>query len=182
MNNIPGWEALTQEFNTKRIAVAEEPGLRKDLWLTCLNCGGLSAAEQRKKVNMAKVTTICWQFMRCGTDVMYLLDTRLSEPQGQKVIKAMRELLPHGTFIRQSPLGAERTPRDNGTRNHWPKRHPKPSVAGQGGRAVATTTLHGKVGGMLLIVSNKWSKHIKEWRNDPSKYVVVSSITIQGIS
>ena len=34
-----------------------------------------------QKVNMAKVSTICWQFMRCGTDVMYLLDTRLSEPQ-----------------------------------------------------------------------------------------------------
>ena len=49
MNNIPGWETLTQEFNTKLIAVAEEPGLRKDLWLTCLNCGGLSAVEQRKK-------------------------------------------------------------------------------------------------------------------------------------
>ena len=101
--------------------------------------------------------------MRSGTDVMYLLDTRLSEAQGQKMIKAMRELLPHGTFIRQSPLGVERTPQDNGTQSHWPKWQPKPSVAGQGGRPVATTTLRGKAGGMLLIVSNKWSKHIKEW-------------------
>jgi hypothetical protein len=123
VNNIPRWEALTQEFNTKMIAVAEEPGLRKDLWLTCLNCEEQSAAEQRKTANMVKVTTICGQFMRCGTDAMYLLDTRLSEPQGQKVIKAMRELLPHGTFIRQSSLGAELTPRDNAIRSHWPKRH-----------------------------------------------------------
>ena len=59
VNNIPGWEALTQEFSAKKIRVAEAPGLRKDPWLTCLNCGGLSAAEHRKKVNMAKVSTIC---------------------------------------------------------------------------------------------------------------------------
>jgi hypothetical protein len=155
VNNIPGWEALTQEFNTKQIMVAEEPGLRKDLWLTCLNCGGLSAVEQRKTVNMAKVTTICWQFMRCGTDVMYLLDTRLSEPQGRKAIKAMRELLPHGTVIRQSPIGVDLTPRDNGTRSHWPKGTPKPPITGQGGRPVASTPLCSEIGGMLLIVSNK---------------------------
>ena len=35
---------------------------------------------------------------------------------------------------------------------------------------------------MLLIVSNKWSKHIKEWWKDPSGYGVVSSVTIQGMS
>jgi hypothetical protein len=113
---------------------------------------------------------------------MYLLDTRLSEHQGLKVIKAMQELLPHGTFIRQSPLWAELTSRGNGTRSHSPKRHPKPPVEGQGGRPVATTTLSGKVGGMILIVSNKWSKHFKEWWKDPSGYGVVSSVTIQGIS
>ena len=44
------------------------------------------------------------------------------------------------------------------------------------------TTLRGRVGGMLLIVSNKWSKHIKEWWKDPSGYGVVSGVTIQGIS
>ena len=80
-----GWRlSLIQEFSFKKRAVAEAPELHKDLWLTCLSCGGLSAAEQCKNVNMAKVSTICWQFMRCGTDVMYLLDTRLSEPQRQK--------------------------------------------------------------------------------------------------
>ena len=93
---------------------------------------------------------------------MYLLDTRLSETQGQKAVKAMRELLPHGTFIRQSPLGAERTTRDSGTRRHWPKGQTKPPVSGQGGVPAIDTTLRGRVGGMLLIVSNKWSKHIKE--------------------
>ena len=86
VHNIPGWEALTQEFSTKKIGVAEASELRKDLWLTCLNCGGLSAAEHRKKVSMAKVPTIWWQFMRCGTDVMYRLNTKLSEPQEQKAI------------------------------------------------------------------------------------------------
>ena len=39
-----------------------------------------------------------------------------------------------------------------------------------------------QVGGMLVIVSNKWSKHIKEWWKDPSGYGVVSSVTIQGMS
>jgi hypothetical protein len=91
----------------------------------------------------------------------------------------MRELLPHGTFIRQNLIGVDLTPNDNGTRTHWPKRHPKPPVTGQGGRPVTTTTLSGKVGSMLLIVSNKWSKHIKEWCKDPSGYGVVSSVTIQ---
>jgi len=114
--------------------------------------------------------------------VMYLLDTRLSEPQGRKAIKAMRELLPHGTFIRQSPIGVDLTPRDNGTRSHWPKGTPKPPITGQGGRPGATTPLCSKIGGMLLIVSNKWSKHIKEWWKDPSGYGVVSSVTIQGMS
>ena len=143
---------------------------------------GLSAAEQRKKVNMVKVSTICWQFMRCGTDVMYLLDTRLSEHRGQKVIKAIRELRPNGTFIRQSPLGARRTTRANDIQCHWPKRQPKPQVTVQGGMPEADTTLRGRVGGMLLIVSNKWSKHIKECWKDSSGYGVVSSVTIQGMS
>ena len=35
---------------------------------------------------------------------------------------------------------------------------------------------------MLLIVSNKWSKHITDWWKDPSGLGVVSSVTIQAMS
>ena len=35
---------------------------------------------------------------------------------------------------------------------------------------------------MLLIVSPKWSKGIKDWWKDPSRYGVVSSVTIQAMS
>ena len=35
---------------------------------------------------------------------------------------------------------------------------------------------------MLLIVSCKWSKHIKDWWKDPSGFGVVSSVTIQAMS
>jgi hypothetical protein len=35
---------------------------------------------------------------------------------------------------------------------------------------------------MLLIVSPKWSKGIKDWWKDPSGYGVVSSVTIQAMS
>ena len=35
---------------------------------------------------------------------------------------------------------------------------------------------------MLLIVSNKWSKHIRDWWKDPSGLGVVSSVTIQAMS
>ena len=35
---------------------------------------------------------------------------------------------------------------------------------------------------MILIVSNKWSKHIKDWWKDPSGSSVVSSVTIKAMS
>jgi hypothetical protein len=35
---------------------------------------------------------------------------------------------------------------------------------------------------MILIVSNKWSKHIKDWWKDPSGSGVVSSVTIKAMS
>ena len=40
----------------------------------------------------------------------------------------------------------------------------------------------GRIGGMLLIVSNKWSKHIKDWWKDPFGAGVVSSVTIKAMS
>ena len=35
---------------------------------------------------------------------------------------------------------------------------------------------------LLIIVSNKWSKHIKDWWKDPSGSGVVSSVTIKAMS
>jgi len=78
VDNIPRWTSLTDEYRQVEIPIAEATALRKDLWLTSLNCGSLSAANSHKQINKAKLTSICWQFQRCGSDVMYLTDTRLN--------------------------------------------------------------------------------------------------------
>ena len=103
-NNIPRWQALTEEYQTITIPMAEATDLRKDLWLTSLNCGSLSEANSPTQINTGKLTALCWQFQRCGSDVMYLTDTRLTQAQGVKAIEHIRTLLPHGTFVRQSPV------------------------------------------------------------------------------
>ena len=54
------------------------------------------------------------------------------------------------------------------------------SSVGQGTRADPLP--QGRIGGMLLIVSCKWSKHIKDWWKDPSGSGVMSSVTIQAMS
>ena len=100
-NNLPRWQALTSEYNQLEIPIAESPTLRKDLWLTTLNCGSMSEANSVTQINKAKLSTICWQFQRCGSDVMYLTDTRLTHIQGRRAIDFMRSLLPAVTFIRQ---------------------------------------------------------------------------------
>ena len=64
-NNIPRWQALTEEYQTITIPMAEATDLRKDLWLTSLNCGSLSAANNHTQINKGKLTALCWQFQRC---------------------------------------------------------------------------------------------------------------------
>ena len=51
-----------------------------------------------------------------------------------------------------------------------------------GGREPSPPNTTGRIGGMFLIVSNKWSKHIKDWCKDPSGSGVVSSVTIKAMS
>ena len=51
-----------------------------------------------------------------------------------------------------------------------------------GGREPSPPNATGCIGGMILIVSNKWSKHIKDWWKDPSGSGVVSSVTIKAMS
>ena len=104
VDNLPRWQALTSEYNQLEIPIAESPTLRKDLWLTSLNCGSLSEANSVTQINKAKLSTICWQFQRCGSVVMYLTDTRITHTQGRRAIDFMRSLLPAGTFIRQSAV------------------------------------------------------------------------------
>ena len=102
ISNIPRWTNLTVEYQGTEIPIAEATALRKDLWLTSLNCGSLSETNSQKQINKAKLSSICWQFQRCESDVMYLTDTRLTQVQGQRALEFMRTLLPHGTFLRQS--------------------------------------------------------------------------------
>jgi hypothetical protein len=178
-NNIPRWQALTEEYQTITIPMAEATDLRKDLWLTSLNCGSLSEANSPTQINKGKLTALCWQFQRCGTDVMYLTDTRLTQAQGVKAIEHIRTLLPHGTFVRQSPVAIQGTLGSHKKRTHWQKGKSAPASA----KGPELTTLpQGRIGGMLLIVSCKWSKHIKDWWKDPSGFGVVSSVTIQAMS
>jgi hypothetical protein len=92
--NSPRWTSLTDEYRQVNIPIAEATALRKDLWLTSLNCRSLSADNSHKQINKAKLTSISWQFQRCGSNVMYLTDTRLNQVQGQRAIAFMRTLLP----------------------------------------------------------------------------------------
>ena len=179
VNNLPRWQALTSEYNQREIPIAESPTLRKDLWLTTLNCGSLSEANSATQINKTKLSTICWQFQRCGSDVMYLTDTRLTHAQGRRAIDFMRSLLPAGTFIRQSAVEPHAKPTKAPHKRHWTKRTEAPSPIQLTSQHPSQ---HGRIGGMLLIVSNKWSKHIRDWWKDPSGLGVVSSVTIQAMS
>ena len=110
---------------------------------------------------------------------MYLTDTRLTQVQGQRALEFMRTLLPHGTFLRQSAVSTPNAPQGNTRKKHWSKgTHAPPGVATEA--AQPSTSV--QIGGMILIVSNKWSKHIKNWWKDPSGSGVVSSVTIKAMS
>jgi hypothetical protein len=152
VNNIPRWTSLTAEYQGIAIPIAEAMTLRKNLWLTSLKCGSLSEANSQKQINKAKLSSICWQFQRCGSDVMYLTDTRQTQVQGQRALEFMRTLLPHGTFLRQSAVGKLNAPQGNTQKQHWSKGTQAPS----GGATEATKPdTSGRIGGMILIVSNK---------------------------
>ena len=179
VNNLPRWQALTSEYNQREIPIADSPTLRKDLWLTTLNCGSLSEANSVTQINKAKLSTICWRFQRCGSDVMYLTDTRLTHAQGRIAIDFMRSLLLAGTFIRQSAVEPHAKPAKAPHKRHWTKSTEAPSPIQSTSQH---SSHHGRNGGMLLIVSNKWSKHIRDWWKDPSGLGVVSSVTIQAMS
>jgi hypothetical protein len=129
VNNIPRWQALTEEYRHITIPLAEATDLRKNLWLTSLNCGSLSEANSPTQINKGKLTTPCWQFQRCVSDVMYLTDTRLTQTQGIKAIEHIRTLLPHGKFIRQSPVKPQRPTRGLNQRTHWQKGKQAPAMA-----------------------------------------------------
>jgi hypothetical protein len=93
VNNIPRWQALTEEYRHITIPLAQATDLRRDLWLASLNCGSLSEAKSPTQINKGKLTALCWQFQRCGSDVMYLTDTRITQAQGIKAIEHIRTLL-----------------------------------------------------------------------------------------
>ena len=75
INNLVKWTALNEEYSHLDIPMALANDLRKDLWVVSLNCGGLTAALERNRIDKAKIFMIAWQFLRCGTDAMYILDT-----------------------------------------------------------------------------------------------------------
>ena len=91
----------------------------------------------------------------------------------------MRTLLPHGTFLRKSAVSTSNESKGTTCKKHWRKGTQAPSG---GERAAAQLSTSGQIGGMILIVSNKWSKHIKDWWKDPSGSGVVSGVTIKVMS
>ena len=110
---------------------------------------------------------------------MYLTDIRLTQVQGQRTLDFMRTLLPHGTFLRQSAVSTSTEPKGTTGKQHWRKGTQAPAG---GAREPSPTRTSGRIGGMILIVSNKWSKHIKDWCKVPSGSGVVSSVTIKAMS
>ena len=152
VSNIPRWTNLTTKYQGIKIPIAEATALHKDLWLTSLNCGSLSEANSQKQINKAKLSSMCWQFQRCGSDEMYLTDTRLTQVQGQRALDFMRTLLPHGTFLRQSAVSTSTEPKGATGKKHWRKGTQAPTG---GAREPAQPSTSGRIGGMILIVSNK---------------------------
>ena len=69
----------------------------------------------------------------------------------------MRSLLPEGMFIRQSTVEPHAKLVKALHKRHWTKRTAAPSPIQPSSQS---SQYHGRIGGMLLIVSNKWSKHI----------------------
>ena len=110
---------------------------------------------------------------------MYLMDTRLTQTQGVKAIEHIRTLLPHGTFVRQSAVDIQGPMRSPKKRAHWQKGKTAPALS----KIPELSRLpQGRIGGMILIVSCKWSKHIKDWWKDPFGFGVVSSVTMQAMT
>ena len=91
---------------------------------------------------------------------MYLTDTRLTQVQGQRALEFMRTLLPHGTFLRQSAVSTSNAPQGTTRKKHWRKGTQAPPG---GEMAAAYPSTSARIGGIILIVSNEWSKHIKDW-------------------
>jgi hypothetical protein len=59
VSNISRWTNLTAEYQDTEIPIAEASVLRKDLWLTSLNCGSLSEVNSQTQINKAKLSSIC---------------------------------------------------------------------------------------------------------------------------
>jgi hypothetical protein len=152
VNNIPRWTSLTAKYQGVDIPIAEATSLRKHLWLTSLNCGSLSEANNQNQINKAKLLSICCQFQRCGSDVMYLTDTRLTQVQGQKALEFMGTLLPHGTFLRKSAVCTPHAPQSNTQKKHWSK---GTQVLSGGATEATKPSNPGQIGGMILIARHK---------------------------
>ena len=84
---------------------------------------------------------------------MYLTDTHLNQAQGQRAIEFMRTLLPHGTFIRQSAVDMFKSASNTQRKKHW-RKSTQPMLADVTGTSESNNH-SGRIGGMLLIVSNK---------------------------
>jgi hypothetical protein len=91
----------------------------------------------------------------------------------------MRTLLPHDTFLRQSAVGTPNAPQGNTRKKLWSKGTQAPPGVDT---EAAQPSTPGRIGGMIFMVGNKWSKHIKDWWKDPSGSVVVSSVTFKAMS
>ena len=39
---------------------------------------------------------------------------------------------------------------------------------------------HPRVGGMIVLVSNRWSNHIKNWWAEPSGFGLAEAVTLSG--
>jgi hypothetical protein len=152
-------DALISKYNHLETPIAESPTLRKDLWVTTLNCGSLSEANSFTQINKAKLSTICWQFQRCD------LTSCTSQTLGSLMSKGEERLTSCALYYRRersSDRGAVETHAKlvkTPHKRHWKKRTAAPSPIQPTSQR---SQPHERIGGMLLIVSNKWSKHIKD--------------------
>jgi hypothetical protein len=124
---------------------------------------------------------LCWVFLRSRHDA------RDTKQEGEQWIRNMREILPAGTRIRQIPVEDQAAPvptkarQRNQSQNTRTQQHDHPETLRNADNLLAQTRRpHPRVGGMTVLVSHRWSNHIKNWWAEPSGFGLAGAVTLSG--
>ena len=174
--NSPRWLSLNRQDDPLQVVAAGNRDGSPNLTVAHLNVGGLS---------QGKVTTLCWVGQRLQLDVLYLLDTRHDEAEGARYVQMIRDLSPAGTFVRQvavRPLSGLQGGAQACRRHRWRKGTSVPSSGTPLQGSLSSASSRTRIGGLIVIVSPKWSRHIRGWWQEGSGFGLAGGVTLQGLT